>query len=146
MDQGSSLLLGIEGLQVIDVRLNADGRRVVRCATSAELAGWCPACGEQSTSPKGWVTTRPRDVVVGPDVPILVWRKRKWRCKVSWCERKTFTGSLPAIPARSRLTARLCELARYVAYSLHGIWPFLVSYLAVSACWCLTGAGSGCDP
>jgi len=107
MDQGSSLLLGIEGLQVLDVRSGADGRRVAQCVTDPELAGWCPQCGEQSSSPKGWVTTRPRDVMIGPDVPILLWRKQKWRCKVVWCERKSFTESLPGIPARSRLTARL---------------------------------------
>jgi transposase len=111
MHQGSSLLLGIEGLIVQDVRLDAAGRRVARCVTDPELAGWCPQCGEQSSSPKGWVTTRPRDVIVGPDVPILLWRKQKWRCRVSWCERKTFTESLPAIPARSRLTARLRQRA-----------------------------------
>ena len=91
MDQGSSLLLGIEGLHVIDVRLDADGQRVAQVATDPELAGWCPQCGEQSSSPKGWVTTRPRDVRIGPDVPILLWRRQKWRCKVVWCERKSFT-------------------------------------------------------
>jgi hypothetical protein len=108
---GSSLLLGIEGLRVLDVQLDADGRRVAPVVTDPELAGWCPQCGEQSTSPKGWVTTRPRDVVIGPDVPILLWRKQKWRCKVDWCERKSFTESLPGIPARSRLTARLRKRA-----------------------------------
>ncbi len=107
MHQGSSLLLGIEGLHVVDVQLDGDGRRVARCQTDPELAGWCPQCGEQSTSPKGWVTTRPRDVIIGPDVPILLWRNQTWRCKTDWCDRKTFTESLPGIPARSRLTARL---------------------------------------
>ena len=98
MDQGSSLLLGIEGLQVIDVRLDADGRRVAQVVTDPELAGWCPQCGEQSTSPTGWVTTRPRDVVIGPDVPILLWRKQKWRCRVFWCERKSFTPIAAGYP------------------------------------------------
>jgi len=57
------------------------------------------------------VTTRPRDVVIGTDVPILLWRRQKWRCWVSWCERKTFVESLPGIPARSRLTAQLRQRA-----------------------------------
>src|ERR1700712_1736082 len=107
MIQGSSLLLGIEGLIVQGVQLDEDGRRIVRCTTAPALAGWCPECGEQSRSPKGWGTTRPRDVVVGPDVPILLWQKQKWRCKAAWCERKTFTEALPGIPARTRLTSRL---------------------------------------
>jgi len=59
MDQVSSLLLGIEGLHVVDVRLDAAGQRagqrVAPFTTGPDLAGWCPQCGEQSTSPKGWV-------------------------------------------------------------------------------------------
>jgi hypothetical protein len=33
------------------------------------------ACGERSTRPRGWVHTGPRDVQVGPDRPLLPWRK-----------------------------------------------------------------------
>ena len=55
MDQVSSLLLGIEGRHVVDVRLDAADRRVAPFTTGPDLAGWCPQCGEQSTSPKGWV-------------------------------------------------------------------------------------------
>lgn len=40
--QGSSLLLGIEGLHVLDVRLDADGRRVARCVTDPGFAGLVP--------------------------------------------------------------------------------------------------------
>lgn len=78
MDQSSSLLLDIDGLVVDQVVRNDAGRRVVHCSTDPQLAGWCPECGEQSKSPKAWVTTRPRDVRLGEDKPILLWRKRKW--------------------------------------------------------------------
>jgi transposase len=61
---------------------------------------------------EGWVTTRPRDVRIGTDRPVLLWRKRKWRCRVDGCERKVFTGSLPdQIPARARITTRARRLA-----------------------------------
>ena len=107
MDQGSSLLLGIDGLVVDRVLIGESGRRVVHCSTDPELAGWCPACGERSSSPKERVTTRPRDVVVGPDRPELLWHKRKWHCRVRGCERKVFTEALPEqIPARARITTR----------------------------------------
>jgi len=107
MDQGSSLLLDIDGLVVDRVVRGDAGRRVVHCSTDPLLAGWCPACGEQSRSPKAWVTTRPRDVRLGEDRPILLWRKRKWRCQVDGCERKVFTECLPEqIPARARITTR----------------------------------------
>jgi transposase len=113
MDQSSSsLLLDIDGLVVDRVVRNDAGRRVVHCSTDPQLAGWCPECGEQSKSPKAWVTTRPRDVRLGEDKPILLWRKRKWRCQVDGCERKVFTECLPEqIPARARITTRARRLA-----------------------------------
>ena len=113
MDQGSSsLLLDIDGLVVDRVVRDDAGRRVVHCSTDPQLAGWCPECGEQSRSPKAWVTTRPRDVRLGQDRPILLWRKRKWRCQVDGCERKVFTECLPEqIPARARITTRARRLA-----------------------------------
>jgi transposase len=112
MDQSSSLLLDIDGLVVDQVVRDDAGRRVVHCSTDPQLAGWCPECGEQSKSPKAWVTTRPRDVRLGEDKPILLWRKRKWRCQVDGCERKVFTECLPEqIPARARITTRARRLA-----------------------------------
>ena len=112
MDQSSSLLLDIDGLVVDQVVRDDVGRRVVHCSTDPQLAGWCPECGEQSRSPKAWVTTRPRDVRLGEDRPILLWRKRKWRCQVDGCERKVFTECLPEqIPARARITTRARRLA-----------------------------------
>ena len=112
MDQSSSLLLDIDGLVVDRVVRDDVGRRVVHCSTDPQLAGWCPECGEQSRSPKAWVTTRPRDVRLGEDRPILLWRKRKWRCQVDGCERKVFTECLPEqIPARARITTRARRLA-----------------------------------
>ena len=93
---------------VVDsVLVGESGRRVVHCSTDPELAGWCPDCRQQSSSPKERVMTRPRDVRIGPDRPDLLWHKRKWHCRVPECERKVFTESLPdEIPARSRITTR----------------------------------------
>ena len=107
MDQGNSLLLGIEGIRVVDVEVDSDGRRVAQVATDPELAGVVPAARGAVALAEGVGNDPRRDVVIGPDVPILLWRKQKWRCKVAWCECKSFTESLPGIPARSRLTARL---------------------------------------
>jgi transposase len=107
MEDGSSLLLGIDGLVVDSVLLDGSGRRVVHCSTDPELAGWCPDCSQQSSSPKERVTTRPRDVRIGPDRPELLWHKRKWHCRVAECERKVFTEALPdEIPPRARITTR----------------------------------------
>ncbi len=35
-----------------------------------------------------------------------MWRKRKWLCTNVLCNRKSFTESTPAIPARARMTTR----------------------------------------
>ncbi len=112
MDKGSSLLLGIDGLVVDRVLIDDSGRRVVHCSTDPELAGWCPGCRQQSSSPKDRVVTRPRDVRIGLDRPQLLWHKRKWHCRVPACERKVFTEELPEqIPARARITTRARLLA-----------------------------------
>ena len=60
----------------------------------------------RSSRSKGWVATRPRDVKIGPDRPRIVWRKRKWLCTNSLCQRKCFTESAPSIPPRARMTVR----------------------------------------
>ena len=41
----------------------------------------------------------------------MAWLKRRWKCGNEGCTRKTFTESLPAVPARCRLTERLRGLA-----------------------------------
>jgi transposase len=113
IEQGATLLLGIEGLDVLEVALRRgedleqDAGRVVHLGTGDEGAAACPSCGVVSTSPKGRATTRPRDLPYGDDPVRLVWHKRRWRCRERACERATFTESLPAVPARPRLTTRL---------------------------------------
>src|SRR5690349_20921033 len=101
MDQGSCLLLGIVGLLVDRVLIDVFGRRALLCMPDPVLEGLCPACRRQSSSPKERVVTRPRDVRIGPDRPVLLWHKRKWHCRVPDCERKVFTEALP-----EQITAR----------------------------------------
>src|SRR5512132_2238880 len=106
-ERGATLLLGIEGLAVARVERDEDGGRVAHVVTDDESASACPSCGVFSSSVKGHAVTRPRDLPYGQSPVRLVWRKRRWRCREEVCTRKTFTESLPAVPAGSRLTARL---------------------------------------
>ena len=102
----ATMLLGVEGLAVVSV-VEVDGVRQVHAVTDDPTAAACPACGVISTAVKGHAVSSPRDLPYGP-VPIrLVWHKRRWRCREPLCERASFTESIPAIPARSRLTSRL---------------------------------------
>ena len=106
MVDGSSLLLDLDGVVVESVQRLADGTRLVVVLTAPEWVGICPDCGEGSTRSKGWVVTCPRDVQVGPDRPVLRWRKRKWLCLSPVCDRKVFTEAVPGVPAQARVTPR----------------------------------------
>jgi len=80
---------------------------VVHVVTADETASACPGCGVLSVSLKGRACTRPRDIPYGTRGLRLVWHKRRWRCRERLCPRASFTESLPAVRARSRLTTRL---------------------------------------
>ena len=104
----ASLLLGIEGLAVVDVVPDGDaGGRVAHVVTVDESATACPTCGVFSSSVKGNVVTSPRDIPYGAGPVRLQWRKRRWRCREDACPRGSFTESIPAVPARARVTTRL---------------------------------------
>ena len=105
-NSSGSLLLGLDGVVVESVTLNDEHTRIVHVRTAAEWIGRCPQCDTRSSRSRGWVTTRPRDVKVGPDRPQIVWRKRKWLCTNISCERKSFTEWVPSVPPRARVTVR----------------------------------------
>ena len=63
------------------------GTRLVQVSTAPDWVVICPECGERSSRSKGWVCTAPRNAQVGPDRPVLRWRKRKWLCPSTVCER-----------------------------------------------------------
>ena len=112
LHSSDSLLLDLDGIVVESVQRIDDGNRIVRLGTDPRWAGVCPQCGQTSTRSKGWVTTHPRDLQIGPDRPLLEWRKRKWLCTNRVCDRKVFTESVPGIPARARITPRAKTMTR----------------------------------
>jgi hypothetical protein len=79
--------------------------------TADETARACPGRGVFANRVKEVVTTRPRDLPHGLSPVRLVWVKRRWYCQEPLCWRDSFTESLPAVPARARLTTRLREQA-----------------------------------
>jgi transposase len=103
----ASRLLDLGGLAVDRIESDTFGGRVVHLVTAHECASACPSCGVFSVSVKALVCTRPRDIPYGARVLRLVRHKRRWRCRERLCPRASFTESLPAIRARSRLTTRL---------------------------------------
>jgi transposase len=119
MENGTSILFGLPGVTVDRVeRVTVDGElvRLVHVVTAASSAAGCPRCGVVSTSVKQHRTTRPRDLPYGEEPLAVRWRKRQYRCREEGCERKALTESVAEIPARARLTGRLCrQAARQVA-------------------------------
>jgi transposase len=107
----ASVLFGVEGLQVIEAEAEADGTVTVWAVTDHPGAAACPDCGARSGRVHEYVLTRPRDLRRGLDEVSVCWLKRRWKCGNGGCGRKTFTESLPTVPPRCRLTARLRQLA-----------------------------------
>ena len=101
-----SLLLGLDGVVVESVQIDEDRIRTVHVGTDRAWVGVCPQCTVRSRRSKRWVCTKPRDIKIGPDIPRVVWWKRKWMCTNSSCERKCFTESTSGVPPRARMTAR----------------------------------------
>jgi transposase len=102
----ASALLGLADVRVAGVEDDLDGGlRVYVVSTAAVVA--CPGCGTASAAVKGWVTTRPRDVAFGGRAVSLAWFKRRLYCTNGSCAAGSFTESLPAVPPRCRVTARL---------------------------------------
>jgi transposase len=112
MENGTSILFGLPGVAVVRVERAAEDGEVVRLVhlrTVASSAAGCPACGVISTSVRQYRITRPRDLPYGEELLGIRWHKRQYRCREEACPRKAFTESVPEIPARARLTGRLCR-------------------------------------
>jgi transposase len=109
----ASARFDIAGLQVIDAEAGPGGVITVWAVTDHADAAACPDCGTVSGRPHEMVVTRPRDVRRGLDRLDVRWVKRRWKCPDGDCGRKTFTESLPAVPPRCRVTARLRDQAAH---------------------------------
>ena len=51
--------------------------------------------------------TRPHDLPSGGEFAVVLWRKRRWRCRTEVCDRQTFTEQVAQVPAGMRTTTRL---------------------------------------
>jgi len=100
-------LLGLAGLAVERVVRTELGVKIVQLVTDDQDAARCPACARVSTSGKDWVLTRPRDLPCGGELALVLWRKRRWRCRTEECPRQSFTEQVAQVPARMRTTTRL---------------------------------------
>src|SRR5512142_1541996 len=110
----ASRLFALDGAEVAEVDEEPGGGRTVWLVTADPDARSCPVCKTASAHVREWVATRPADVAHGGGQAGVVWVKRRWECRVAACPRKTFIESLPAIPARCRVTERLRDHAGWL--------------------------------
>jgi transposase len=102
----ATTLLGLPGLRVVEVDVEADGGLTVYVVTSGgDLT--CPECGSPPGRVKDCVESTARDVTFGDRKLTVVWAKRRWSCPALACPRQTFTEHLPAVGHRRRITTRL---------------------------------------
>jgi hypothetical protein len=99
------LLVGFEGVTVLEAARGSDGRVHVVVETNECLVG-CEACGT-----RGQLKDRP--LVALADLPAfgspvtLVWRKRRWWCPEATCGVGSWTEDRPDIaPVRAAMTTR----------------------------------------
>jgi transposase len=109
LSNDTTLLFGLEGVEVVAVAPDEEANPLLALVTAAEQARCCPGCGVRSARAHSWVRTRPRDLPIAGRRSMLTWTKRRRRCGNPDCARTTFTESVPQIPPRSRLTGRLRE-------------------------------------
>ncbi len=107
----ASRLFALDGAEVVEVDEEPGGGRTVWLVTADPDARSCPVCKTASAHVREWVATRPADVAHGGGQAGVMWVKRRWECRVASCPRKTFTESLPGVPARCRMTSRLRDHA-----------------------------------
>jgi transposase len=96
-----SRLLGLEGFAVVGVRERGDELDLELELVAA--AACCRCCGRASCEVKERPLVRVRDLPIAGRRTFLVWRKRRFRCRVCGC---TFTERHEELPSRQRVTRR----------------------------------------
>jgi len=146
MNDPTSLLFGLDSFVVLDVGRVEDQVVQVVIESRSREAG-CPGCGVLTSRVKERPLVALKDVSASGQRVRLWWRKRRLVCGERACEVRSFTQADPAIPPRSRLTARLRQhLAMAVAGSNraveevareHGVsWPTVHrAHVAAAARW-----------
>ena len=108
----ASRLFALEGVQVAEVDEEPGGGRTVWVVTADPQARGVPGCGTVSAQVRGrWRLAR-RILRHGRDqIAVRVGEAAAGSAGWLSCPRKTFTESLPAVPPRCRVTARLRDHA-----------------------------------
>src|SRR5512143_1107836 len=96
----TTLLFDLPGFRVVSVEVTPLGlRRVVVMQVADEHA--CPRCGVLAGGkPYDMREMRVKDLPVGHRPLLVIWRKRRYRCRDSVCSQRVFTERSEQIPPR----------------------------------------------
>jgi transposase len=96
-------MLGLDGFRVLEV-LEAKAELVVHVETTV-LEVLCAGCGIAAEA-QDRVSVEVRDLPCFHRATRLIWRKRRWRCRVTHCAVRTWTEGSDHLPERQLLTSR----------------------------------------
>ena len=104
------LLVGLDGLRVVEVERDARGQLTVTVESAPEVMG-CPTCGVVAHG-HGRVAMRLVDAPAMGRPVTIIWRKRRWVCPDPGCPVGSFVEQDGRIAApRAVLTVRACRWA-----------------------------------
>ncbi|WP_434600131.1 transposase [Streptomyces sp. A5-4] len=98
-------------MSVVNVVDDGAGGSLVHVVTADPAARACPGCGVFATRLKDYRTTRPRHLPCGGRPVAVHWRKARWYCAETRCERGSFTEQIPQVTAGMRTTITLRRAA-----------------------------------
>ena len=141
MDDATSLLFDLPGFVVLECVELGDGVRQVLIMQSVDEHG-CPRCGVVASIVFDEGEQRVKDLPFGERRLVVVWRKRRYRCREDACDQRVFVERSEQIRFRRRTTERLrrklaradAECRAYARVALeYGVSWWLVNDVAVRA-------------
>jgi transposase len=123
-------MLGLSGVRVLEVR--EDDVELVVTVESTATRAFCQRCGTLAEA-QDRMPVEVRDLPCFGRPARLVWRKRRWRCRESWCPAKTWTERSEHLDAQAVITRRAgAEACRQVGENARPVSQVAAEF---GVCW-----------
>jgi transposase len=133
MNDGTGLaeaMLGLSGVRVVEV-IESDVELVITVESTA-IREFCRSCGTLAQA-QDRMTVDVRDLPCFGRPARLVWVKRRWRCRESWCPAKTWTEQSEHLDSQAVITRRAgAEACRQVGENARPVSQVAAEF---GVCW-----------